>query len=347
MNEIGKARLRELTASRRGLLLAAGGAVPAALLASPASASAESTSVGASSQFAPVPVAARPPLYPASGYLTQDLGGGVYGVRQADSYQWMFLVARRGVVVVDAPLNFGDKILAAIGEVTDKPVTHFVYSHAHVDHTGGAHLFAATARYVGHELTAQLLKQASDPRRPVPTETFAGARHVLDIDGQRLVLDYRGDNHLAGNLFIHAPEQKVLMLVDVITPRWTPFFRLALTPDYRVFKAATGQVLGYDFTTVITGHAGHFGNRADIETHGAYLADLEAAAGQALGMVDYADAVKNVDPDNYQAQNKVLIDTVATQAAQLMPAHWLTDLGGADVFLHDNTIAVIWSMVID
>jgi len=350
MSEHDSATTADLILSRRKLLLAAAGIAPAALLTQAGYASAvfgAAPDSGGTSQFAPVPERARPPQFPSKEYLLDDLGGGVFGVRGVGNYQSMFLVTRRGVVAVDAPANFGDTLLAAIGEVTDKPVTHFVYSHAHVDHTGGAHRFPPNARYVAHELTAEMLRKAADPRRPLPTQTFAGQRHVLHVGGERLILEYRGNNHLAGNLFIHAPDQRVLMLVDVITPRWAPFFRLGLSANVPAYTDATNQVLGYDFTTLITGHAGHFGTRADVEEHGRYLADLQAATGQALGTVDFAAAVKDVSPDNYQAQAKVWTGAVVKRAAELMPSSWLTQLGGADVFLPDNALAMLWSMLID
>ena len=38
----------------------------------------------------------------------------------------MFLVTQEGVVVVDAPPAIGDKIFAAVSEVTDRPITHLI-----------------------------------------------------------------------------------------------------------------------------------------------------------------------------------------------------------------------------
>jgi glyoxylase-like metal-dependent hydrolase (beta-lactamase superfamily II) len=45
----------------------------------------------------------------------------------------MFLVTDEGVVAVDAPPSTGQNYLKAIAEVTDKPITHVIYSHAHLD----------------------------------------------------------------------------------------------------------------------------------------------------------------------------------------------------------------------
>jgi len=44
-------------------------------------------------------------------------------------------------------------------------------------------------------------------------------------------LAYYDNNHTDGNVFIYAPKQKVLMLVDVIFPGWVPFPYLAIAKD--------------------------------------------------------------------------------------------------------------------
>src|SRR5215207_1049448 len=88
-------------------------------------------------KYMDVPASAQgPAVDPAKGYRLQDLGGGLYMVTD-NAYQSMFLIYDRGVVVIDAPPSYATHIPAAIAEVTDKPITHVVYSHSHIDHIGG------------------------------------------------------------------------------------------------------------------------------------------------------------------------------------------------------------------
>src|ERR1700752_2115002 len=86
-------------------------------------------------KFAPVPEFARGPDIPDAGYRVTELGGGAYGITSG-LVNTMFLVTKHGVVVVDAPPDLGGKLLTGIEEVTPKPVTHLIYSHAHADHIG-------------------------------------------------------------------------------------------------------------------------------------------------------------------------------------------------------------------
>jgi glyoxylase-like metal-dependent hydrolase (beta-lactamase superfamily II) len=73
-------------------------------------------------------------------YELQEIKPGVYVVSAGGSNS-MFLVTQEGVVVVDAPPAIGDKIFAAVSNVTDRPITHLIYSHAHKDHIGAANIF--------------------------------------------------------------------------------------------------------------------------------------------------------------------------------------------------------------
>ena len=297
-------------------------------------------------EFAPVPDFARGPEIPAAGYLVTELGGGAYGITSG-MVNTMFLVTRNGVVLVDAPPDLGDKVLAGIEEVTTKPVTHLIYSHAHADHIGAAELVARDGvKIISHELTAQFVKEARDSRRPVPTETFDGHRTELTIDGERIALEYAGDWHQAGNLFIHLPGQRVLTAIDSFSVRNAPFFRLLFAAHVPAYFDAMDHLLEYDFDTVVSGHMSIFGTPEDVQTNKEYIGDLRTAAAEALRTVDFRAAVAAV-PDNTQAQLKVWMDMVVAQATDLVPETWTERVGGHDIFLADNLNAVAWSVFID
>jgi glyoxylase-like metal-dependent hydrolase (beta-lactamase superfamily II) len=296
--------------------------------------------------FAPVPEFARGPEIPDAGYLVTDLGGGAYGITSG-LVNTMFLVTKQGVVVVDAPPDLGAKLLTGIEEVTTKPVTHLIYSHAHADHIGSASLLAHDGlTIVAHELTARFIKEARDDNRPVPNETFSGTRSELNVVGQRLILEYTGDWHQAGNLFIHLPEQKILTAIDSFTVKNAPFFRLLFSARVPAYFDAMDQMLEYDFETVVSGHMDLFGTPEDVQTNREYIRDLRASAAKALRIVDLreAAAAAGVPDNNRQARLKVWMDAVVARAAELMPTSWDKRLGGTDIFLTDNLNTVAWSL---
>ncbi len=297
-------------------------------------------------KFAPVPEFARGPDIPESGYRVRELGGGAYGITSG-LVNTMFLVTKQGVVVVDAPPDLGEKLLTGIEEVTPKPVTHLIYSHAHADHIGSAHFLARDGlKVLAHDLTARFIKEAHDDNRLLPNDTFSGTRSELSIDGVPLILEYTGDWHQAGNLFIHLPDQKILTAIDSFTVKNAPFFRLLFSARVPAYFDAMDQMLEYDFETVVSGHMALFGTPEDVQTNREYIRDLRASAAEAARMVDprEAAAAAGVPDDNRQARLKVWMDAVVACAAELMPASWDKRLGGTDIFLADNLNTVAWSL---
>ena len=96
-----------------------------------------------------------------------------------NAYQSMFMVYESGVVVVDAPPGYAGQIVKAIREVSDKPITHLIYSHSHIDHIAGTKALGAIPTIIAQEETKRLLMRAQDPNRPVPTVTFKDRRSTL------------------------------------------------------------------------------------------------------------------------------------------------------------------------
>lgn len=206
-----------------------------------------------------IPEGAKGPAIPPKGYLVEEIRNHLYWVTDG-AYNTMFLVTDKGVVVVDAPPSLGQKYLRAIAEVTDRPVNYLIYSHAHIDHIGAAGLFPKNVTIIAQDETARELQNAKAVAKnvtmvpPTPTITFS-KNYTLTIGNQALKLDYYGTNHLPGNIFIYAPKQKVLMLVDIVFPGWVPFPYLAIAKDAAGFiKAHDIALNNYDFDTLVAGH---------------------------------------------------------------------------------------------
>src|SRR3712207_2467125 len=162
-------------------------------------------------------------------YELQEIKPGVYVV-SSGGYNSMSLVTQEGVVVVDAPPAIGDKIFAAVSEVTDRPITHLIYSHAHKDHIGAANLLQNVTR-IAHNETARVLNERNDPNRPVPDMNFTTEMN-LQLGDQVLQLLYPGPYHQQGNIIVYLPEQKVLMAVDHAVPGGVPWKLLSRSEEH-------------------------------------------------------------------------------------------------------------------
>ena len=332
--------------ARRSLLAAAGltaaAAPAAALLGQPSAAAA--TAAGSAVSTAPVPPPAKGPAIPKSGYLVEEIAERTYWLTDG-LYQMFFLVTAEGVVAVDAPPTIGRNILRAIASVTSSPVTHAVYSHHHADHVGAMVLYDGARRYA-HREVAGLLRQVTDPNRPLPDVTFDD-RLTVTAGGDRVELAYHGPNHSPGNIFTYLPAQRVLMLVDVVFPGWVPFAYLAESQNIPGWLEAPAQALAYPFHTFIGGHLTRLGTRDDVVIQQEYVAELKAAAANAIDTFNVETVYASVDDSNPWAIFRAYLDGVAAQATNAVVPRWIDKLGGADVYTQDNAYQLVESLRID
>jgi len=285
---------------------------------------------------------------PGKGYLVQPIRDGLFWITDG-AYSTMFLVTSAGVIACDAPPTLGANYLKAIAEVTDRPVTHLIYSHEHVDHIAGAHLFPKDMTIIGHRRTAELLASRKDPRRPPPTVTF-DASYVLEHGGHRLELAYKGINHSIDNIYIFAPNQKTLMFIDVVYPGWMPYKNLGVAVDIPGFVDAHRHILTYDFETMVAGHVSRPGNRADVQVQIELIKDLVAAAERAYAALSVPAFLSRHPPgtdgkaawDLHQDYEQVL---VSIMYEELLPK-WRTTLAGTETYLRDNCWAMLERFVV-
>ncbi|HEY8982696.1 MAG TPA: MBL fold metallo-hydrolase [Streptomyces sp.] len=331
--------------------LAVTATLPAAVLAPASPALAAPTDPDGLPDYAPIPPASLGPAPNEHGYFVGRISGDLYWVTDS-FYQAMFLTTRDGVVLVDAPPTIGHNLLRAIEEVTranGRPgkVTHLVYSHSHADHIGASALFGRDVVRVGHTETRRLLRIAADPNRPLPTETFDD-RLVLRVGGEVLELAHHGPNHSPDNIFVHAPRHATLMVVDVLYPGWVPFKGLAVSQDIPAWIEAHDVAMRYPWRTLVGGHLGRLGVRADGELQRRYVADLEAGTRAAMAEVDPAPFFQKYGPSgNSWAVFKTYLDAVARRAAAPVVAQYTGVLAAADVFTPDNAFAMLESLRID
>jgi hypothetical protein len=202
------------------------------------------------------------------------------------------------------------------------------------------------------------VETANDPQRPTPTVTFEDS-YTLEVGGQMLQLDYHGNVHCPGNIFVHAPAQKILTNVDVIFPGWVPFSSLAMASDLRGFLDGHDIVLGYDFDTYVPGHLSRLGTRADAETQKEYVIDLVDTAMKYLDDVSPARPRHDAEPNFMSAAETVgglenawlVFDTYLNGVAEKVTAEvlprWTGRLAAADVFTRSHAWEVVERLRID
>jgi glyoxylase-like metal-dependent hydrolase (beta-lactamase superfamily II) len=286
-----------------------------------------------------------PPIDLKKGYRIQLLGRGLYMVTE-NVYQSMFLVYEDGVVLVDAPPSLATFIRAAVAEVTNKPITHIIYTHAHADHIAGMGRIGAPPVIIAHAETKRLLERDHDPNRPLPTQTFSD-KLGLHVGSQVLELSYHGNAHEPGNIFVYAPKQRVLMVVDVIFPGWMPYRAFALAQDIPGYFSQVAEIEAMDFDVLVAGHVTRTGTKADVTVQREFNDDLKAATGRALKSTRPGIGLDPLDKNNPWAFADNFAQRVATQCVKTLTEKWAGQLAGFDVFIWDQCLAMQQSLLDD
>jgi hypothetical protein len=247
------------------------------------------------------------------------------------------LVTSDGVIAVDALPTMGERQVAAIREVTDKPIRYLVYSHEHTDHIGAASLFPSGIKIVAQAETAAISQKRKDPRRHVPTVTFHN--HLTLPLGEP-----KTGAHLSGpqssDRQHHHLGAAAKVLVDVVYPGYMPYKNLGIVEDVPGYIDVHRTVLGYDFDTFVGGHVDRLGNRADVATSVEFVTELHSVASRLLSKTPFpAFLAAHAGPDKWDLDNEYERALVEDCAAELGKT-WEARLKGTKTYLKDNC----WAM---
>ncbi len=316
----------------------------------------------------PVPAPAE---YSHGFYHIEEINNGLFYITDG-VYQTMILVSHDGIILVDAPPSIGINnadpsssitlvdVIYSIEQTQGKPIKKLIYSHSHLDHIGAASIVRDAfpeVEIIAHKNTNQLIKKGrgevegilqgigTNPP-PLATEVFTKNKKV-ELGNQVLKLSYKGPTHLDGNIFIFAPKQKVLLLIDVMFPGWSPFNNLALATSVHEYLESYDEVLRYNFDTFIGGHVSRLGTPADITEGKLYLQDIKSNALSALKNPANFAIFGIVQNNPLGAFNIYLNEMACDCANKTLNANttpsgidWRSRLGSADI----NTLTHCWTI---
>jgi glyoxylase-like metal-dependent hydrolase (beta-lactamase superfamily II) len=183
-----------------------------------------------------------------------------------------------GVVMIDDQYpQLTEKIRAAIGKISDKPVRFVLNTHWHGDHTGGNESFAAA----GATLIAQdrvRARMSADYSNPVfgwsskpspaaalPVLTFSDSMS-FHLNGVDVVCFHVPNAHTDGDVVVWFPGENVLHAGDVFFNGNFPILDVGTGGTVNGMIAAQERILGLigPDTKVIPGH-GPLGTKADLQ----------------------------------------------------------------------------------
>jgi glyoxylase-like metal-dependent hydrolase (beta-lactamase superfamily II) len=187
------------------------------------------------------------------GHSVTSIGDGIYVFRWW-VYRNFFIVTDEGVIATD-PMNpkAAQLLKGEIAKITDKPIRYVIYSHNHHDHIGGGVVLSGEAvEFIGHENVAKELGDHPNPTIPLPDITFADT-YTVELGGRTVELEYYGPNHGESLVVMRLPQEKIIFVVDIVTPRRVAFRMMPdFWPDEWVRSLKEIEATDYDY--VISGH---------------------------------------------------------------------------------------------
>ncbi len=182
-----------------------------------------------------------------------------------------------GKLLVDAGIAVSQRgITQALTSISNDPIRHLVNTHWHFDHTNGNNwLHEAGAQITAHENTRKRLQVRhrvqgwrftfpAAPKGALPTTLFK--EHLtLDLNGERIELDYYEPAHTDSDISVHFTNADVIHVADTFWNGVYPFIDNSSggSIDGSIAAAEANVAKVSDQTIVIPGH-GQVGSKADL-----------------------------------------------------------------------------------
>ncbi len=229
-------------------------------------------------------------------YIVQKLTERTYWY-QSGFYGTTWYVGDEGVLLFDPLGGQAETLLTAIRTTTDLPITTIIYSHDHADHIGGTPEFLALLEdqatapvLVSSRETAEKMDRLNSqlPRPDVtlswPEASFRFENVTIELHG----FDHAAhtDDHSAWLLV----EERVLHAPDLLNPDQPPFWGFAGSERFSYLQDNLRAANALDWDYFNGGH-GNVGSHDDFAFHLAFIDDLIAAVGAAMGEVPWGYGV--------------------------------------------------------
>lgn len=285
------------------------------------------------------------PIDPNKGYVVRELKPSIFMITDG-RYQSLFATSDRGVVLFDAPPSLARFILPAVTEVTKQPIVSIVYSHAHVDHIGGAGLMVKQnpqLEIVAEEGVARFLGGQKDPNRPVPTKVFKD-HTTLNLGTSTAEIKVGYWHSAPGDLMVYFKEQKVLMAIDTMTAGQTVYMNYNLTENMDAYMKVFDQMLAYDFDVLVSGHRSNPATRDDVAVMKGFVTDVYETV-KRVNAVDrkalVGQAIAKYGRDNGYPVARVVVDAVVADCEKEINSRWLDKISNIDVFAASQCLSAL------
>lgn len=217
------------------------------------------------------------------------------------------IIGRDGVLVVDTLISAkeGERFLADIRKVTNKPIKYVVNTHTHLDHAFGNCVFAKLgATVISHTADRAMLERIGagtlknignfglKPEDMVGTEIVYPSlafsdRMQIYLGDETVELIRVAPSHTEGSLVVYVPSKKLLFTGDVLFTDFHPFMA---DGDIAGWTKTIDALLTMDLEKIVPGH-GPLSTKKDLREMKEYLVMFDSKARELAATSQDADAI--------------------------------------------------------
>jgi len=206
----------------------------------------------------------------------------------------MFVITGDGVVVTD-PINpeAASWLKVGIGQLTNQPITHLVYSHSHGDHASGGTEYGDVPNVIMHQNAPEDIDLVEATIRFSDQMSFT-------VGSKTFELTYLGPGHGNDLVVMVVRPDNVAFVVDAVSSKRL-FYRDFPGANIDHWTDQVRKVDALDFEVMIGGH-GPVGVKSDVADGIAYLEELRAAVLKGLKAGKSVDKLKqSIKMEKYKA----------------------------------------------
>jgi glyoxylase-like metal-dependent hydrolase (beta-lactamase superfamily II) len=221
------------------------------------------------------------------------VAGDVYRFQNQFHYS-LVTVTKTGVVVVD-PINesAAQWLRANLKQITDKPITHLIYSHSHGDHaSGGSALLSKGTQVIAHANAPKEIDGVT------PTVRFDDKKS-LSVGGKTFELTWLGEGHGKDLIAVVVRPENVAFITDAASPKRLPYRDMPHSNiDGWINQVKTIESLDFEIFAPAHGKVGKKSDTADVRKYMVTLRERVLAGLKAGKSVD--DLAKSVTMAEYK-----------------------------------------------
>jgi len=213
-----------------------------------------------------------------------EIAKDVYRLQNNFHYSLVVITAEGAVVVDPINADAASWIKEEVAKLTDKPITHLIYSHSHGDHASGGAVLAKGATVIAHENSPSIVDGV------IPTQRFKD-EYQFEVADKQFELTWLGVGHGEDLIAVVVRPSNVAFITDAASPKRLPWRDMGgANVDDWIDQVRKIESLDFDIFAPAHGSVGVKADATDVRV---YMEELRAEVLAGLDEGKSMDELKN------------------------------------------------------